>query len=98
MFDYDRDRWNRYGVVLNNHDFALLAPSVADKFQSLGLGNRMLLAMKNELKVMGRKHLILWGGVQDSNYKAMAFYEKNGFRYAGKFVYQGMNIDMILSF
>lgn len=95
MFPYDVERWNRYGVALNDHDFALLAPSVADAYQSRGLGKRLLEFMKSILKEMGRKHLILWGGVQATNSNALAFYEKNGFKYAGKFEYQGLNIDLI---
>ena len=59
--------------------FALLAPSVSDEYQSKGLGNRLLEVMISKLKEMHRKHLILWGGVQADNSKALAFYEKNGF-------------------
>ena len=50
----------------------------------------------NEMKNRNVKQLILWGGVQIDNIKAVRFYQKNGFRSLGHFQYNGLNEDMML--
>jgi hypothetical protein len=40
--------------------------------------------------------IILWGGVQVENKKAVGYYLKNGFSILGQFEYNGANYDMVL--
>lgn len=44
----------------------------------------------------GTKRIILWGGVQAGNEKAVSYYLKHGFRTVGQFEHNGNNYDMIL--
>jgi ribosomal protein S18 acetylase RimI-like enzyme len=43
--------------------------------------------------------MILWGGVFSNNKRAIAFYEKNGFKKLGSFLSPNnkMSIDMIMT-
>jgi diamine N-acetyltransferase len=44
---------------------------------------------------LGIRHLVLWGGVQAGNERAIRFYEKIGYRPMGRFFYEGReNFDM----
>lgn len=94
--EFDKDRLYSYGLFPEAKD-ATIAPSVADDWQSKGLGSRffsyVLECLKTEFKV---SRLILWGGVQSDNEKAVRLYKKFNFRFLGEFEHNGMNMDMIL--
>lgn len=93
---YDSPRLQSYGLTLNERTDCTFAPSVADDWQSQGVGNYLWEFILDELKRKGIKRIILWGGVQSDNNKAINFYRKNGFRLLGRFEYNGWNDDMIL--
>lgn len=94
--EHDSFRLQSYGLALNSKTDCTYAPSVADEWQSLGVGNSLFHFMLSELKSNGIKRIILWGGVQADNIKAVNFYNKNGFMTLGEFGYNGRNYDMIL--
>jgi GNAT superfamily N-acetyltransferase len=94
--DYDRNRLVSYGLALHEHTDCAFAPSVADGWQGLGIGNAMLRFIISDLKNRGINRLILWGGVQKDNEKAVNYYLKNGFKILGQFTHQGENYDMCL--
>ncbi len=94
--EHDSNRLQSYGLTLNHETDCTYAPSVADAWQSQGIGNSMFQFIRNELELTGTKRVILWGGVQADNDKAVNFYRKNGFVTLGKFEYHGSNYDMIL--
>ena len=72
------------------------APSVADDWQSRGLGTQLNNYIEKELIKTGIKTIVLWGGVQATNEKAIHFYKKNGYVYIDSFYYDGNNnYDMI---
>ena len=96
--EHDRNRLGSYGLALHEHTDCTFAPSVADGWQGLGVGNAMLQFIISDLKNRGIHRLILWGGVQKDNEKAVNYYLKNGFKILGQFTYQGENYDMSLSF
>ena len=73
-----------------------MAPSVTDEWQSEGVGQLLFNYVLDEMKNRNAKQLILWGGVQIDNIKAVRFYQKNGFRSLGHFQYNGLNEDMML--
>ena len=51
----------------------------------------------SDLKRKGYKNLVLWGGVQATNYRAVHFYKKLGFQTIGSFWHDGKdNFDMVL--
>ena len=41
--------------------------------------------------------IILWGGVQSTNERAVNFYKQLGFVTLGTFEYNGLNQDMVLA-
>jgi ribosomal protein S18 acetylase RimI-like enzyme len=94
--EHDRYRLQSYGLTLDEKTDCTLAPSVADPWQSQGVGNSLFLFMLADLKAKGIKRIILWGGVQSDNQKALNYYLKNRFRILGEFEYHGRNFDMIL--
>jgi len=96
FLDHDRNRLETYGLSLNNETDCTFAPSVADEWQSLGIMNQMFQFILNQVEMKGIRRIILWGGVQQDNDKAVNFYIKNGFRILGHFEYHGWNYDMML--
>jgi len=94
--EHDRHRLQSYGVTPDNTTDCTFAPSVADQWQSLGVGNSLFQFMLADLKAKGIKRIILWGGVQSDNQKAVPYYLKNGFKKIGRFEHNGSNEDMIL--
>lgn len=94
--EHDSFRLQSYGLTLSHKTDGTFAPSVADEWQSLGVGNSLFHFMLADLKLNGIKRIILWGGVQSDNQKAVNYYLKNGFRMLGEFEYNGRNYDMIL--
>ena len=93
---HDLDRLQSYGLVPDAHSDCTFAPSVADQWQSCGVGNALFSLICSDLKARGIKQIILWAGVDSDNQKAINFYIKNGFRFLGQFEYNGRNDDMIL--
>lgn len=96
FLEHDRNRLESYGLNLNNETDCTFAPSVADSWQSSGLGNYMFDFIINDLLETEINRIILWGGVQSSNDIAKNFYKKRGFNLLGKFKYHGWNEDMLL--
>ena len=92
---FDENRFSGYGLEQQPGDLEL-APSIADNWQGHGLGTAMF---KHILEELFHKHknprLFLWGGVQASNFKAVRFYEKLGFKILGEFEHHGNNFDMV---
>jgi len=94
--EHDNSRLQSYGLLPDKTTDCIFAPSVADDWQSLGVGNSLFNFILSDLKADGIKRIILWGGVQSDNVKAINYYIKNGFRIVGEFQYNGPNYDMIL--
>jgi GNAT superfamily N-acetyltransferase len=93
--EHDSFRLRSYGLLPDEKTDCTFAPSVADKWQGIGLGNCMFNYILTDLKALNIKRIILWGGVQCSNEKAVKFYLRNGFRILGEFEYNGRNYDMV---
>lgn len=93
---HDYPRLQQYGVDISYDDCYTIAPSVTDEWQSEGVGQLLFNYVLDEMKSRNVKQLILWGGVQIDNIKAVRFYQKNGFRSLGHFQYNGLNEDMML--
>lgn len=95
---HDASRLQSYGLTLNGQTdcVATFAPSVADLWQSCGVGNALFHFILSELENTPIQQIILWGGVQMDNYKAVNYYKKNGFITVGHFQNNVQNYDMIL--
>ena len=96
FLEHDGYRLQSYGIILDSTTDCTFAPSVADEWQSLGVGNSLFQFLLSDLIANGQKRIILWGGVQADNNKAVNYYLKNGFRTLGQFEHNGQNFDMIL--
>lgn len=96
MIDADRKRYSEKNIFFDDDITATYAPSVADEFQSSGLGSSMFQLIENDLIAAGYSVIVLWGGVQASNSRAVHFYEKHLFRNMGSFWHDNKdNHDMI---
>lgn len=93
---HDGNRLRTYGIAPAIETDCSFAPSVADAWQSMGVGNALFHFLLRDLRNHGFKRIILWGGVQSDNQKALNYYTKNGFRIVGNFEFNGPNYDMIL--
>ncbi len=96
FLDHDAPRLQSYGLQLDAEADATLAPSVADAWQSKGIGSAMLEYIILQARSKGIRRIILWGGVQSGNTQAVRLYQKFGFRTLGSFEYYGENLDMVL--
>ncbi|RIV24057.1 GNAT family N-acetyltransferase [Fibrisoma montanum] len=75
-----------------------VAPSVADVYQSRKLGSLMLEHLLETGRSLGKSQVVLWGGVQKRNQKAVNFYTKFGFMPVGSFWRGDIdNYDMVLT-
>ncbi|MEW6751211.1 MAG: GNAT family N-acetyltransferase [Candidatus Latescibacterota bacterium] len=90
-------RYSDRGQHLQPSLTCLLAPSVADCYQSQGLGSLIMPPLLETARSLGRRYMVLMGGVQARNLRAIRFYEKFGFRRMGDFVVRDLdNHDMML--
>lgn len=95
FLQHDAPRLSSYGVNLNPDTDASFAPSVADDWQGRGLGRELFSYIINDLRGGNVTRLILWGGVQTANQRAIRYYQQLGFRTLGYFEYHGWNADMV---
>jgi GNAT superfamily N-acetyltransferase len=96
MIPEDRHRYANRNQFFDDPFTVTFAPSVADAWQSTGLGSAMNAFIEEELRSRGIKQIILWGGVQATNSKAVNFYMKHGYRYIASFWFDNKdNHDMI---
>lgn len=92
----DRKRYEQLGIGLDATTDCTLAPSVADAYQSAGLGSIMLDHLRRIARDCGRTRMVLWGGVRQDNPRAVHFYRKFGFEEKGQFMVGEINnYDMI---
>ncbi|HEX2915582.1 MAG TPA: GNAT family N-acetyltransferase [Chloroflexia bacterium] len=94
----EKVRYNQLGLSLNSQTDATFAPSIADDYQNKKLGSAMMVYLVEVAQQIGLKHLVLMGGTQATNPRAIHFYEKFGFKKVGEFEYNNLNnYDMILT-
>jgi GNAT superfamily N-acetyltransferase len=96
ILEQDRERYEALGIPLDPATDGTLTPSVADDYQDLGVGSTMMGHILDAARVLGRKRIVLWLGVQATNERALHFYTKWGFRKVGEFYTDKNNYDMIL--
>ena len=93
----DAGRYAQVGRPLDGSITATFAPVIADAWQEHGLGSAMFPVVTEAARQVGRRQIVLMGGVRDDNPRARHFYEKFGFERVGGFVAGGVdNHDMIL--
>lgn len=92
----DIPRLTGYGLRPDAQTDCTYAPSVADEWQSCGLGTLLFELIREDCRQKGFQRIILWGGVQSTNTKAVNYYNKLGFIHLGTFEHNGPNDDMML--
>lgn len=96
LIDEDLPRLAGYNMNPQQNTDCTYAPSVADDWQSCGLGTLLFDAIREDCRRKGFKRIFLWGGVQSTNVKAINYYNKLGFIQLGQFEHNGPNDDMAL--
>lgn len=81
----DAARYELLNLPLDADTDCTLAPSVADAHQSKGLGSMLLKHLQQVARQLGRKRMVLWGGTQATNARAIHYYHKHGFQTVGEF-------------
>lgn len=86
-------RYDKLSLVL-----ADVGATPADDLQDRGLGTLALPRVEEAARLLGRRRIILWGGVRADNPRAIRYYEKNGFRTVGAFAETdgSLSLDMML--
>ncbi len=97
ILEHDRSRLESYGLIPDQEQDSTFAPSVADSRQGQGVGSGLLQYIIAEQKITKINRILLWGGVQADNVRAIHYYERNGFTRLGQFEHHGTNYDMILT-
>jgi GNAT superfamily N-acetyltransferase len=95
---HESGRYLSQGVVLEQRKDVLFAPSVADAFQNCGLASAVMPELIAHCRRKGARSLVLMGGTQATNARAIAFYEKFGFVKYGGYQTEVFNHDMRLVF
>lgn len=91
----EKQRYADYGIALQDELDCRIAPGVADIWQDRGLGSVMLHRTLESLRLLGLRHVVLFGGTQAVNSRAIHVYQKLGFQSLGTFYTKGIeNIDM----
>ncbi len=94
----DANRYAQRNTFFDETTAFTYAPSVADDYQNSGLGSKMFAVILQYLKQQRCSHIVLWGGVQATNIRAVQFYEKLGFKKIANFWHDNKdNIDMLLN-
>ncbi len=94
----DAARYEKLSIPLRTDTDCTLAPSVADSYQSKGLGSVLMKHLKLVARRLGRSRMVLWGGTQATNDRAIHYYHKHGFHTVGEFQEPpgNNNYDMIM--
>ena len=98
ILESDTSRYESYDIALDPETDCRFGPTLADDYQSKGIGSLVMPLMGDVARRFGCRRIILWGGVLAANAQAIRFYQKNGFQTAGKFTNQdGIEcLDMLL--
>jgi RimJ/RimL family protein N-acetyltransferase len=98
IMETDIARYEKYGIMLDAATDCRFGPTLADEYQNKGVGTLVLPFIVDAARKFGKTRIILWGGVFADNARAIRYYEKNGFRWLGKFRFPGYpeSLDMML--
>lgn len=96
MSPHEAGRFAEHGIELVSGSDVLFAPSILDEYQNKGLASEVMPILIDFLKRKNFRSLVLMGGTQETNSRAIAFYEKFGFVKCGGYQTEFFNHDMQL--
>lgn len=96
MSIHEASRYAKFGLILESGKDLLFAPSIIDEYQSTGLASLAMPHLIEAARRGGARSLVLMGGTQASNTRAIGFYEKFGFKRFGGYWTGIFNHDMRL--
>lgn len=82
----DKKRFKKYNIELDSKTDCRFGPTLADSYQNMGIGSIIFPKMMDVVREMGKRRVLLYGGVLVNNARAIHFYEKNGFLKLGTFI------------
>lgn len=85
----DVTRYATYNMPLDPASDCRFGPTFADLYQNRGIGTAVFPFVVEVARKFGRNRILLWGGVVSDNFRAIRYYEKNGFHLAGAFTPEG---------
>lgn len=95
-FEHDLLRYQRYSVFPDPSSTAMYAPSLATGWRNKGVGKILWQTIEHDLRQKAVQQVLLWGGVQETNAVAVAYYQRLGFHLLGRFEMNGIqNLDMM---
>ncbi|MEV4007478.1 GNAT family N-acetyltransferase [Actinomadura sp. NPDC049753] len=94
----DVERYRKAGIHLDAETDCRFGLTLADDHQGKGLATLVLPLVRDIAQRLGKRRIILWGGVLADNPRAIRYYEKNGFQRVGSFTGPDgrTSLDMIL--
>ena len=93
------EQYKGYGIDLDIDNTCRFGPTLADYYQSKGLGSLLFPIVIKIVELLDKKYIILYGGVFTDNTRAIKYYEKHGFRVVGRCTDENgrESVDMILN-
>jgi len=85
IVEADIQRYQGYGLSLDERTDCRFGPCLADAYQNQGLGSQLWACTVDIARRFGKQRIILWGGVLAANARAIHYYKKNGFHMLGTF-------------
>lgn len=79
-------RFRGYGIDLTPGRDCRFGPCLADAYQGQGAGGALFPHVVEVARRFAQERILLWGGVDAANRRAIRFYEKIGFVWVGDFV------------
>ena len=95
---HEAERYRGYGIKLQDNKDCMFAPCIADAYQDQGLAGVSMNYILRHCRLKDYRSLVLLGGTQESNPRAIHFYEKFGFELRGGYQTGVWNRDMRLIF
>ncbi len=86
LVDEERERFGRWNESLHPGATIRFGSCLSDEHQGVGLASAAMPPVTRLVRRLGRRRIVLWGGVLVQNGPAVAFYERSGFRTLGTWV------------
>jgi GNAT superfamily N-acetyltransferase len=87
-------RYRDHGIELEAGKDFMFAPAVTDRLQNEGMASEAMPHLLALARAAGARSLVLMGGTQATNPRAIAFYEKFSFKRCGGYQTEVFNHDM----